>query len=81
MARPVPDEAQAILREAAKICRRLSAVDDQREEDTARRRALWAQAADAGASFPMIAESCGVSVQYVNKEVSKERGKPWATAK
>ena len=44
-----------------------------------RRRQLWAQARDAGATERACAQTCGVSESLIKLEVAKAKGKHWAT--
>lgn len=63
------------LAEAAAVCARIT----DRDELMVERRQVWARAKDAGATYDQIAELCGVSAALVRLEVSKEKGKAWAT--
>lgn len=76
MARQAHPSERAIeaMAEASRICGEMARGADlvtQRDE-------LWAEAAEEGASYAMIAAECGVSESTVKLRLAKFRGRKWA---
>lgn len=68
------ERAKEAIAEASRICGEMAAGANL----VSRRDELWAEAADEGASYAMIAAQCGVSESTVKLRLAKFRGRKWA---
>lgn len=74
--------AQASLDQASEVCLAIGAArnahDDQLDSLLDRRRQLWHEAQEAGATYEDIAGKCNVAASLVIREIARYRKKPWA---
>ena len=67
----------AAIQNAQATCASLASLDELTGEMRDQRRESWRQAADRGATYREIADSCGVSEALVKAELARSRGSAW----